>query len=243
MLRHTICAKIRNNASRRIMPSPGLCYLCRLLCPTESRPCPLITVNDKICQMCLNTYLQAEDLVDAFHLPAPVAAQRHGMSPRKFRTLCKRRGITRWPYRLLRHPSVTATRPVDFVEDLMADLVTCLAAEEDLRAVPTVVPTDLPAEVPTATPTPVLTAVPIFGPTVEPTFTSTREPTAVTTPATVRVANLETALDGWVKQGNLIKRLSHLELNTTGEQGTGPVLKRIAKLEAVLGVSGAPLGS
>ena len=55
----------------------------------------------------------------------------------------------------------------------MDDVVTCLAADEDLRAGPTVVQTDLPAEVPTATPTLVLTAVPIFGPTVEPTYTST----------------------------------------------------------------------
>ena len=139
--------EIPSNSLRRVMHSPGLRYLCRLLCPAESRPCPLITVNDKICQMCLDTFPQAGDLVDAFHLPVPVAARRHGMpvAPRKFRNLHKRRGITRWPYRLLRHPSVTATRPVDFVEDLMADLVTCLAAEEDLRAVPTVVPTDLPA--------------------------------------------------------------------------------------------------
>ena len=129
------------------------------------------------------------------------------------------------------------------MEDVMDDVVACLAADEDLRAVPTVVRTDLPTEVPTATPTPVLTAVPIFGPTVEPTFTSTREPTAVTTPATVRVANLETGLDGWAKQGNLIKQLSQLELDMTGEQGSGPVLERIAKLEAVLGVSGAPPGS
>ena len=120
----------------------------------------------------------------------------------------------------------------------MDDVVACLASDEDLRAVPTVVRTNLPTEVPTATPTPVLTAVPIFGPTVEPTFTSTREPPAVTTPATVRVANLETALDGWVKQGNLIERLSQLELNTTGKQGPGPVLEGIAKLEAVLGNEG-----
>ena len=66
---------------------------------------------------------------------------------------------------------------------------------------------------------------------------------AVTTPVTVHVANLETGLDGWVKQGNLIERLSQLELNTTREQESGPVLERIAKLEAVLGVSGAPPGS
>ena len=102
----------------------------------------------------------------------------------------------------------------------------------------TVVRTDLAAEVLTATPTPVLTAVPIFGLTVEPMFTSTQE-----VPATVCVANLETAFNRWVKEGNLIKRLSQLELNTTGKQEYGPVLERIAKLEAVLGVSGAPLGS
>ena len=96
----------------------------------------------------------------------------------------------------------------------MDDVVTCLAADEDLHTVPTVVRTDFLTEVPTATPTPVLTAVPIVEPTVELTYTPTQEPTAVTTPATVRVANLETALDGSVKQGNLIERLSQLELNT-----------------------------
>ena len=46
---------------------------------------------------------------------------------------------------------------------------------EDLRAVPTVVRTDLPTEVPTATLTPVL-AVPSVEPTVEPTYTPTYTP-------------------------------------------------------------------
>ena len=176
--------------------------------------------------------------MDTFHLPMPVAAKKHGMSKHKFRSLYTQRGITKWPYRLLRPP--VASR-LHSVEGLLTDFVTCLA-DKDLRAVPTVVRTDLPTEVPTATLTPVL-AVPSVEPTVEPTYTPTQEPTAVTTPATVRVANLETALDGSVKQGNLIERLSQLELNTTGEQGSGPVLERIAQLEAVLGVSGAPLGS
>ena len=186
--------------------------------------------------MCLDTFPQAGDLVDTFHLPMPVAAKRHGMSPHKFRSLYTKRGITKWPYRLLRPPVASRLR---FVEDLLTDLVTCLA-DEDLRAVPTVVRTDLPTEVPTATLMPVL-AAPSVEPTVGPTYTPTQEPTAVTTPATVRVANLETALDGSVKQGNLIERLSQLELNTTGEQGSTPVLERIAQLEAVLGVSGAHL--
>ena len=225
------------------MASPGPCYLCRLLRPTKFRPSlqefRFITVNDRICQACLDTFPQAGNLVDAFHLPLEVAAYKHGLSPRPFRSLCRRRGITRWPYRWLHRKENRGS----FVETVMDDVVACLASDEDLRAVPTVVRTNLPTEVPTATPTPVLTAVPIFGPTVEPTFTSTREPPAVTTPATVRVANLETALDGWVKQGNPIERLSQLELNTAGEQGSTPVLERIAQLEAVLGVSGAPLGS
>ena len=191
--------------------------------------------------MCLDTFPQAGNLVDTFHLPMPVAAERHGMSKHKFRSLYTKRGITkwpyrRWPYRLLRPP--VASR-LHSVEGLLTDFVTCLA-DKDLRAVPTVVRTDLPTEVPTATLTPVL-AVPSVEPTVEPTYTPTQEPTAVTTPATVRVANLETALDGSVKQGNLIERLSQLELNTTGEQGSTPVLERIAQLEAVLGVSGAHL--
>ena len=94
-----------------------------------------------------HTFLQAGDLVDTFHLPMPVAAKRHGMSPHKFRSLYTKRGITKWPYRLLRPP--VASR-LHFVEDLLTDLVTCLA-DKDLRAVPTVVRTDLPAEVPTAT--------------------------------------------------------------------------------------------
>ena len=108
ILRHTICAKIRNNASCRIMvgimPLPDPCYLCRLLCPAKSRPSPLITVNDTICQMCLDTFPQAGDLVDTFHLPMPVAAERHGLSKHKFRSLYTKRGITKWPYRLLRPP-------------------------------------------------------------------------------------------------------------------------------------------
>ena len=173
--------------------SSGPCYLCRLLSFRHFNPCPSDTVNGTICRMCLDTFPQAGDLVDSFHLPMPVAAKRHGLTPYKFRSLYTKRGITKWPYRLLRPP--VASR-LHFVESLFVEY--------------------LP---------------------------STQEPTAVTIPATVRVANLETALDGSVKQGNLIKRLSHLELNTTGEQGTGPVLERIAKLEAVLGVSGAPPGS
>ena len=59
------------------------------------------------------------------------------------------------------------------MEDLMDDVVTCLAADEDLRAVPTVVRTNLPAEVPTATSTPVLAAVPSVKLTVELTYTPT----------------------------------------------------------------------
>ena len=120
-----------------IMPLPDPCYLCRLLCPAKSRPSPLITVNDTICQMCLDTFPQAGNLVDTFHLPMPVAAERHGMSKHKFRSLYTKRGITkwpyrRWPYRLLRPP--VASR-LHFVEDLLTDLVTCLA-DEDLRTVP-----------------------------------------------------------------------------------------------------------
>ena len=121
------------------MPSPGPCYLCRLLCPAEFRPCPLVTVNAQICQTCLDTYPQADDLVDEFHLPAKEAAQRRGMSLHKFRNLYKKRGITKWPYRWFRDPLVTATRPVDnFVECVMADLAKCLAPEEDLHARPEV---------------------------------------------------------------------------------------------------------
>ena len=96
--------KIRSNASRRNMLSSGPCYLCRLLSFRHFRPCPSITVNDTICQMCLDTFPQAGDLVDSFHLPMPVAAKRHGMSPYKFRSLYTKRGITKWPYRLLRPP-------------------------------------------------------------------------------------------------------------------------------------------
>ena len=142
------------------MASPSPCYLCRLLCPTKFRPSPLITVNDRICQACLDTFPQAGNLVDAFHLPLPVAAHKHGLSPSKFQSPYKRRGITKWPYRWLRHPNINRDATGRFVEleDVMDDVVACLAADEDLRAVPTVVRTNLPTEVPTATPTPVLTA-------------------------------------------------------------------------------------
>ena len=46
-----------------------------------------------------------------------------------------------------------------------------------------------------------------------------------------------------MKQGNLIERISNLELEMTGEKEEGTVLERLGKLEAVLGVSGAPPGS
>ena len=143
----------RSNSS--LMPSPGPCFLCRLLhkcagtrngykCAAEFKPCPLVTVNAEICQMCLDTYPHAGDLVNAFHLLAKEAAQRSGMSLPNFRTLCRKRGIKKWPFKRFRDPILTATRPVDnFVNSVMDDLVKCLAdppcsPEDDLRARPEV---------------------------------------------------------------------------------------------------------
>ena len=101
--------------------SSGPCYLCRLLSFRHFNPCPSDTVNDTICQKCLDTFPQAGDLVDSFHLPMPVAAQRHGMTPYKFRSLYTKRGITKWPYRLLRPP--VASR-LHFVESLFVEYLT-----------------------------------------------------------------------------------------------------------------------
>ena len=120
ILRHKICAKIRNASSRRIMPSPGPCYLCRVLwkcagtrnwykCAAESEPCPLVTVNAEICKTCLGTYPHAGELVNALNLPAKVAAKRSGMSLPKFRKLCRKRGIKTWPFKWFRDPILTAT--------------------------------------------------------------------------------------------------------------------------------------
>ena len=103
------------------MLSSSPCYLCRLLSFRDFKPCPSDTVNDTICQKCLDTFPQAGDLVDSFHLPMPVAAQRHGMTPCKFRSLYTKRGITKWPYRLLRPP--VASR-LHFVESLFVEYLT-----------------------------------------------------------------------------------------------------------------------
>ena len=56
--------------------------------------------------------------MDSFHLPMPVAAKRHGLTPYKFRSLYTKRGITKWPYRLLRPP--VASR-LHFVESLFVE--------------------------------------------------------------------------------------------------------------------------
>ena len=101
------------------MPSSGPCYLCRVLwkcagtrnwykCAAESEPCPLVTANAEICDTCLRTYPLAGELVNSFHLPAKVAAKRSGMSPRKFRKLCRERGIKTWPFKWFRDPIRTA---------------------------------------------------------------------------------------------------------------------------------------
>ena len=103
-------------------------------------------VNAEVCQMCLNTYPQAGDLVNAFHLPVKEAAQRRGMPLPKFQTLCRKRGINRWPFQRFCTNIVTAPviQPVgEFVSRVMYDLAKCLAdpprsPEDDLRARPEV---------------------------------------------------------------------------------------------------------